>query len=92
MAATRCGLTPKTPTKRYHLRGTPSAARIRLPLPLAARFGRAQGQPLHSVITDAAIEKTKNIIAVIGAAPQSKDLLWEAKLRQLRRTAPDFEE
>ena len=53
----------------------------------------SQGQGAELIpITDAAIEKTKNIIAVMGAAPQSKDLLWEAKLRQLRRTAPDFEE
>jgi ribulose-5-phosphate 4-epimerase/fuculose-1-phosphate aldolase len=43
-------------------------------------------------ITDAAMERTRQLIQKISAAPQKRDLLWEAKLRQLRSTSPEFEQ
>jgi ribulose-5-phosphate 4-epimerase/fuculose-1-phosphate aldolase len=52
----------------------------------------SQGQGAELIpITDAAMEKTRLLVANINGAPQSRDLLWEAKLRQVRSTAPDFE-
>lgn len=52
----------------------------------------SQGQGAELIpITNSAIEKTRELISKINAAPQSRDFLWEAKLRELRRNAPDFE-
>ena len=52
----------------------------------------SQGQGAELIpITDAAMEKTRKLVASISATPQTRDLLWEAKLRHVRSMAPDFE-
>jgi len=50
------------------------------------------GAELLIHIDDAIMEKTKTLFAGGAAIPASKDLLWEALLRRLRRNEPDFED
>jgi ribulose-5-phosphate 4-epimerase/fuculose-1-phosphate aldolase len=42
-------------------------------------------------ITKDAIERTQEMFAAMGNAIPTRDFLWEAKLRELRRSEPDFE-
>ncbi len=43
-------------------------------------------------ITDAIMDRTRRMFGGNNVRnPETKDLLWEAKLRELRKTAPDFE-
>ncbi len=48
-------------------------------------------QPLIP-ITDEIMDRTRALFASIGANAPSRDLLWEALLRKLRRREPDFED
>ena len=52
----------------------------------------SQGQGAQLIpITAEAMERTRELIHRLSAAPQARDVLWEAKLRELRRLAPEFE-
>ncbi|MBT3787385.1 MAG: class II aldolase [Alphaproteobacteria bacterium] len=53
----------------------------------------SQGNDVHLItITDAIMERTRKMFGGHNVRnPETKDLLWEAKLRELRQTSPDFE-
>lgn len=52
----------------------------------------AQGQGAELIpVSEEVMEKTRPMIQMLLSTQQSPDLLWEAMLRQLRRTEPDFE-
>ena len=52
----------------------------------------SQGQGTELIpISDEVMEKTRKMFASGNAAAPARDLLWEAKLRQVRREEPDFE-
>ena len=52
----------------------------------------AQGQGAELIpIPDEVIEKSLRMIAGMNSAHQTRDLLWDAKLRELRKSETDFE-
>jgi ribulose-5-phosphate 4-epimerase/fuculose-1-phosphate aldolase len=52
----------------------------------------SQGQDAELIpISDAVMEKTRKMVAERFSDPNARDFLWEAKLRELRKSQPDFE-